>query len=103
MVSPMTPVRRVFALLFVLGVGAAGCVAEHKPAPATNVRVVEIFAQGADASSPLVVWIHGRGGRPERFGPFWRDFPAKVDVVLPQAFIPMGDGWSWFEIAGTND
>jgi len=65
--------------------------------PAADVRVVEVFARGADSSSPLVVWVHGRGSNPERLASFWHDFPAKVEVALPQGFHAIGDGWSWFE------
>src|SRR5262249_9064648 len=94
----------VAALAALCVAGAVGCVGDHKPATVTSdIRVLDMFAQGADASSPLVVWIHGRGGRPERFAAFWHDFPAKIEIVLPQGFTPMGEGWSWFEIAGTND
>jgi phospholipase/carboxylesterase len=86
----------VAGIVFVALAGA--CRGAGAP-PETDVRIVDIFARGADASSPLVVWIHGRGGTPERFADWWRDFPAKVEVALPQGFTAVGDGWSWFEAA----
>ena len=88
----------------VLLVVLAGACRSAGAPMAADVRIVDVFAQGADASSPLVVWIHGRGGTPERFASWWRDFPAKVEVALPQGFTAIGDGWSWFDYSeGTSD
>jgi phospholipase/carboxylesterase len=75
---------------------AFGCRPTHDD-PAAGVRIVEVFAQGADTSSPLVVWLHGRGGSPERFESWWRGFPVKVEVALPQGFSASGSGWAWFD------
>jgi phospholipase/carboxylesterase len=60
-------------------------------------RVLDIFVQGADRSSPLVVWLHGRGGSPDRFSDFWREFPGKIQVACLQGPLRAGDGWAWFE------
>ena len=63
----------------------------------SGARVVEIFAQDADDSSPLVIWLHGRGESPERFVSLWTAFPGKIEVALPQAPLPAGDGWSRYD------
>jgi hypothetical protein len=92
----------VVALIALIAVWPA-CRASHEEATA-GVRIVQVFAQGADTSSPLVVFIHGRGGRPERFESWFRDFPVRVEVALPQGFTPSGFGWSWFDWPpGTTD
>lgn len=87
--------------LILLAALAVGCTHDRE-APA--VEIMHVYAQGGDATSPFVVWIHGRGGRPDRFADFWRDFPARVEVALPRGFTPTGTGWAWFEwAAGMSD
>lgn len=93
-----------------LGLGAAA-VAPHvagcsraRPSPPPwprtttheGVEMIELFPQGADESSPLVVAIHGMGDRPDRWVDDWRRFPARVQIALPRAFDPHGTGFSWF-------
>jgi phospholipase/carboxylesterase len=68
-----------------------------------GIRFLEIFAHGADESSPLVVAIHGRGGSPERFARVWQGFPEKAEIALPQGFARTGDGWTWFELRGYSE
>jgi phospholipase/carboxylesterase len=60
--------------------------------------MIELFPNGADERSPLIVAVHGRGDRPDRWVDDWRTFPAKVEILLPRAFDPIGDGFSWFDI-----
>lgn len=62
-----------------------------------GVHFIQVYAQGADASAPLLVWLHGRGGTADRFEEYWRRFPAKIEIALPQGFIPFGKGYSWFD------
>lgn len=88
---------------------------EPKKAPPTwprtttheSVEMIELFPQGADESSPLVVAIHGRGDKPENWIEGWSAFPEKAWIVLPRAPIPWGPpappdggraGTSWFEL-----
>jgi phospholipase/carboxylesterase len=59
--------------------------------------MVELFPQNADESSPLIIFMHGMGGRPDHFVDHWRNFPKRAHVALPRAFDPFGDGFSWFE------
>jgi phospholipase/carboxylesterase len=61
-----------------------------------GVTFIELFPQGADEKSPIVVAIHGRGDRPDRWVDTWRNFPGKARIALPQAPTPLGDGFSWF-------
>lgn len=87
----------VAALAVALAVALqSGCRSSNEET-ATGVRIVQVFARGADSSSPLVVWLHGRGGRPERFESFWRDFPGRIEVALPQGFTASGFGYAWFD------
>ncbi len=61
-----------------------------------GVEVIELFPNGADETSPLVVAIHGMGDTPDNWIDGWRTFPARVQIVLPRAFTPHGGGFSWF-------
>jgi phospholipase/carboxylesterase len=63
-----------------------------------GVTFIELFPQGADESSPVVVAIHGRGDRPDRWVETWRNFPGKARIALPRAPTPLGDGFSWFDL-----
>jgi len=62
-----------------------------------GIHFVEVYAGGADDKAPLLVWLHGRGGSAARFEDYWRRFPAKIEVALPQGPIPFGQGYAWFE------
>ncbi|AKU97337.1 Serine esterase [Labilithrix luteola] len=66
-----------------------------------GVDFIELFPSNADESSPILVAIHGRGDRPENWIDTWREFPAPVRVVLPRAFDPFGDGYTWFPLRST--
>ncbi len=50
-----------------------------------GVRFVELFEQGANDTSPLLVGLHGRGDTPENFAHAWRNFPAKLEIALALA------------------
>lgn len=63
-----------------------------------GVEILELFPNGADESSPIVVAVHGRGDRPDNWVEGWRSFPARVRVALPRAFDPFSDGFSWFPL-----
>jgi phospholipase/carboxylesterase len=62
-----------------------------------GIHFVKVYAQGADDTSPLLVWLHGRGGSAARFEEYWRRFPGKIEVALPQGPIPFAQGYAWFE------
>lgn len=63
-----------------------------------GIEMVELFPNGATESSPLIVFIHGMGGRPEHAIDWWsKRCPHKAHVLLPRAFDPLGDGYTWFE------
>lgn len=93
--------RRSLAVLVVLAV--LGCKAveparqDLREQTVAGVRFVELFAQGADEASPLLVGLHGRGGTPERFARVWRNFPATLEIALAQAPLPYANGGAWFD------
>jgi len=62
-----------------------------------GVDFIELFPNGADETSPLIVSIHGLGDKPDNWIDSWTAFPGRAQVVLPRAFTKYGEGWSWFE------
>jgi phospholipase/carboxylesterase len=76
---------------------APGAPAWPRTTTHAGVEFLELFPNGADERSPLIVAIHGRGGRPEDWADAWRSFPKKAQIALPRAFDPFGPGYSWFE------
>lgn len=62
-----------------------------------GITFIELFPRGADESSPIIVAIHGRGDRPDRWVGTWTEFPGKARIALPRAPTPLGDGFSWFD------
>lgn len=97
------PTRR--DVLLALAGAALGQACRRDAAPSwprtsvhEGIEFVELFPRGADERSPLVVAVHGRGDRPEAWVDSWRTFPARVQIALPRAFSPFGDGWSWFDL-----
>ena len=66
-----------------------------------GLTAIELFPNDADETSPVVVAIHGLGDRPQHWVEGWRSFPRKAQIVLPQAFTPHGDGYSWFPLRDT--
>lgn len=96
--------------LFAASWAGAGCSRERaaeRPWPRTNtyegVEMIELFPGDADERAPLVVAVHGMGDRPERWVEDWRTLPARAHVVLPRAFSPHGDGFSWFRFDPAMD
>jgi phospholipase/carboxylesterase len=89
------------ALSFLGGCRQAPTAATKPTWPRTTVHegveMIELFPNDADESSPIVVAVHGRGDRPDRWVDDWKRFPAKVRITLPRAPDPLGDGFSWFE------
>ncbi len=51
----------------------------------------------AGQSQPLIVLLHGRGGRAQKLARLYRPSAAKIGAVLvvPEAFEPFGDGFQW--------
>ncbi|HEY3595604.1 MAG TPA: dienelactone hydrolase family protein [Polyangiaceae bacterium] len=61
-------------------------------------KVLTIFANGADESSPLIIGLHGKGGSPERLGSrLWPDFPGRAEIALVQGPERAGFGFEWFD------
>jgi len=92
----------------VASVAMAGCSRETTPtwprrSKHDGVEFIELFPQGANESSPLVVAIHGLGDKPDQWIEPWQTFPAKVEIALPRGFTRHGEGWSWFDIEGKSD
>jgi phospholipase/carboxylesterase len=71
---------------------------------AAGLRFLERVTGGANANDPLplIVGIHGRGGRPEHFGRALSMVTIRARVILPYAPTPAGDGFSWLP-DWTND
>ena len=97
-----------------LGAFVGACARSQKSGPAAppsprretveGVEVVELFPNGADDASPLVVAVHGRGDDPEHWVETWSKFPARAEIALPRGFDRYGSGWSWFEyVDGMSD
>lgn len=63
---------------------------------AGGLRYLEIVRGASpDAERPLIVFLHGLGDRPR---PTWfADYPEPARIVLPEAPMPYGQGFSWFE------
>ena len=108
--------RHVLQGLSALGLGLAtpGCK-RSAPSPQAplvwprtrtveGIEMIELFPHDATETAPLIVAIHGRGDRPDRWVDDWKQFPAKAQIVLPRAFDKTGDGYSWFEfVDGMTD
>jgi phospholipase/carboxylesterase len=97
----MIRMRVLFVVLF--GTAAVGCKPE---APAieqgrerivAGVRFVEVFTQGADETSPLLIGLHGRGGSPERFLRNLHEVPVRLEIAAARAPLPYGGGGQWFD------
>lgn len=89
---------------FLLATTACAACSRSSPPPLSwprtttheGVSFIELFPRDADESSPIVVAVHGRGDRPDRWVDTWRTFPAAARIALPCAPTPLGDGFSWF-------
>jgi phospholipase/carboxylesterase len=69
-----------------------------------GIRFIVTFRGGADLQAPLVVGMHGRGGKPERFAGVFQNFDGRAEIVFAQAPSKWNDGWSWFpEWHGDDD
>jgi phospholipase/carboxylesterase len=94
--------------LSLLAAGCDGCQRAEAPRSserrdeAAGVRFVEVLTGGADAAEtlPLVVVIHGMGGRPESIlrRTELAALPVRARVVAPYGLTPLGngEGFSWF-------
>lgn len=76
---------------------ASGTPAWPRTTTHAGLEAIELFPNGATERSPLIVAIHGLGDRPQHWVEGWKNFPAKAQIVLPRAFTPYDDGYSWFE------
>jgi phospholipase/carboxylesterase len=97
-----------------LGVVFTGCKVQAPPPVAVQtpsrvetvegVRFLEQFPHGGSEDSVLLVAIHGRGDTAEQFAGLFAGFPARVELALPEAALPFGDGFSFFDWPpGTGD
>lgn len=61
---------------------------------------VEHVSGGADPNEPLpmLVAIHGLGGKPEEFVPIFETLSIKARLIAPRAPTPAGEGGSWYPI-----
>jgi phospholipase/carboxylesterase len=64
----------------------------------SGIHVVRRYVAGADTTSPLVVGIHGRGGKPEHLAAQLFDgYAEKVEIALPRGPLRHLLGWKWFD------
>jgi phospholipase/carboxylesterase len=65
---------------------------------AAGFRYLERYTGGARASDtlPLVVVLHGRGGRPELVAHLLQDFEGRARVILPCGPEVHEDGFAWY-------
>ncbi len=81
--------------------GAASAATAHTaepPHPALLLQYLAITTGGAapDAKLPLVIALHGLGGRPENFLTLFEEFPTRARIVAPHSKTKYGDGFEWF-------
>lgn len=48
------------------------------------------------ADARVVVFLHGRGDKPDSMLRLLDDLPDDVHLIAPRAPYPLGTGWSWF-------
>jgi len=67
---------------------------------AADIRYVELVTGGAmpEAELPMVIAVHGRGDRPERFAQLLRGFGRPARVVFPAGIVAERGGFAWFKI-----
>lgn len=83
-------------------VSCRGSASRQAP-PLGYVELVTGAPAEPGESLPIVIGIHGLGDRPELFfRTFASEMPARVRMILPRAPTAYGDGFSWFEVLGTN-
>lgn len=80
-------VRTLLALLVLTGCGTAA---------ASPDEPLEYVERGGNGELPLIVALHGRGDRPERFSEVFDDLDAPARVMLVRAPLDEGRGRGWF-------
>jgi phospholipase/carboxylesterase len=104
----------LLALALLVTGGCNGCarsegarlVAAARHDEAAGIRFIEVLTGGASTTEtlPLVVVLHGRGGRPEtivqRTG--LTSLPVRARLIAPYGLDPHGDGFTWFP-GGTDE
>jgi phospholipase/carboxylesterase len=94
------PVLALFALAIACSDprGAAPAAARPTPPSIEPLETLEVITGGArgDEALPIVLALHGRGDRPERFRRIFEGFTPRARVVLLRAPIVEHDGLAWF-------
>jgi phospholipase/carboxylesterase len=107
---------RLYSIILAICVALAACASERPPAAAAARQgftppdasgfgrvgeltyLEEIIGDASPTDDlPMLVLFHGRGDEPSRG---WLPLapPVPVRVIMPQAPLPFGDGYSWFQI-----
>ena len=90
----------LFALAIACGDprGAAPAPAPPTPPSLEPLETLEVITGGASETDalPVVLELHGRGDRPERFRRIFEGFTPRARVVLLRAPIVEDDGLAWF-------
>ena len=93
-------VLALFALAIACGDprGAAPAPAPPTPPSLEPLETLEVITGGASETDalPVVLALHGRGDRPERFRRIFEGFTPRARVVLLRAPIVEDDGLAWF-------
>jgi phospholipase/carboxylesterase len=83
------------ALAALLGLSA--CATSRPELTENGVHFVQLFTGGGDATSPLIVSIHGRSNTPASFASNWDGFPGKAEILLPRGPLKQLFGYQWWE------
>jgi phospholipase/carboxylesterase len=82
----------------------AGQPAETRDAPlagtSAGIAWIEIVTGGARPGDtlPLIIGLHGLGGKPQTFLEVLAKFPGRARIVTMEAPTPHGRGFAWFQI-----
>lgn len=73
-------------------------------AQAAGVRYLEQVTGGAAANDelPMIIGIHGLGGRPERFERVFAGLGVRARLILPYGLDPWDQGFAWFAAEPTD-
>jgi phospholipase/carboxylesterase len=77
--------------------GLSACATARPELTENGVSFVQLFTGGGDATSPLIVSIHGRSNSPEGFASNWDGFPGKAEIMLPRGTLKQLFGYQWWE------
>ncbi len=98
---PPLPVRTGRALL----IEEPGPGVRVREGTAHDIHFLEVVFGDADFDDalPLVVLLHGRGDRPRLPGGPFASIPISMRLIIPQAPVPLGEGFTWISVSITHN